>query len=164
MDDTFQPIGHGKLTGMGDAPVDDVPANPSPLALLTEQGTKGPLHLYTQQRKLINAIIRDEIGANDAERTEATSSMWRIVLAWLESDDKVVVERGMRAYWRIQANRIITMNSVTAAVEAERRAMVELIKAQQAAGPTDVGVQTIADAVAVAKTALESRESGSSAT
>ncbi len=153
------------LTKTGKATVDDHDtANTRRLALLTDVGTEGSLCLYTQQRRLINAIIKDEIGTNDTERASAREIMWQTVLAWLNSGDRVVVERGMRSYWRMEANRITALNSVTDAVDAERRAMAELIKAATASSPSDVGVQTIADAVAVAKAALEQRKQGSNAT
>ncbi len=129
------------------------------LALLDEKTGPGALVLLSDQRKLINAVIAGEIGANAEEHARAKSKVYSVVLGWLESDDPVVQQRAVRAVSKLERHRIKTLDSVTSAIASERRVMIDFIKAQGDDGPKEQVIETIEEAVAAAKAKREAEKS-----
>lgn len=134
------------------------------LALLDEQTGPGALVLFSHQRKHVNAVIEGEIGANAEEHALARAKVYSVALSWLDSDDPVVQQRAVRAVSRLERHRIKTLDSVTNAIDVERRGMIEAVKLLKARRGRDgnlkeVGFQTVAEIVA----ALEAEQKSAQA-
>lgn len=118
-----------------------------------ERGVGGPLATYREQRRLINAIIKGEIGETFEEKAQMRAHLVETANRWLSSDELRLQARGVRLALKLERQTLRTLEAVTSAVDADRRAMIEVAKVQEAsknanaAGETAKPIETVDDVV-----------------
>ena len=131
---------------------DHVRAEEHDLSILDQdRGAGGPRATYREQRRLINSIVNGEIGETPKEKARMRAHLVETAVRWMESDEQRLQARGVRLGLKLERQKLRTLAAVTAAVDSDRRAMIEVAKAQAANEPPQEGVNSVAQVVAIAR-------------